>query len=83
MTTILDDQQHTAQTWFKELRDQICAEFEKIESEADSDATFDYLPWDRENPDGSPGGGGIQGLMKGKIFEKVGVNISTVDGSFS
>lgn len=83
MTTKLDDQQLAAQTWFKELRDLICAEFEKIEQEAGSDATFDYIPWDRENPDGSPGGGGIQGLMKGKIFEKVGVNISTVDGKFS
>lgn len=83
MTTILDDQQLAAQTWFKELRDQICAEFEKIEAEAGSDATFDYIPWDRQNPDGSPGGGGMQGLMKGKIFEKVGVNISTVDGVFS
>ncbi|MEH6700441.1 oxygen-dependent coproporphyrinogen oxidase [Parasphingorhabdus sp.] len=83
MTTKLDDQQLAAQTWFKELRDQICAEFEKIEVEAGSDATFDYIPWDRQNPDGSPGGGGMQGLMKGKIFEKVGVNISTVDGVFS
>ncbi len=83
MTTKLDNQQLAAQTWFKELRDQICAEFEKIEAEAGSDATFDYIPWDRQNPDGSPGGGGMQGLMKGKIFEKVGVNISTVDGVFS
>ncbi len=83
MTTKLDDQQQAAQTWFKQLRDQICAEFEKIEAEAGSDATFDYIPWDRQNPDGSPGGGGMQGLMKGKIFEKVGVNISTVDGVFS
>ena len=83
MTTKLDDQQQAAQTWFRELRDKICAEFEKIEAEAGSDATFDYIPWDRQNPDGSPGGGGMQGLMKGKIFEKVGVNISTVDGVFS
>ena len=83
MTTKLDDQQLTAQTWFGELRDSICAEFEKIEAEAGSDATFDYIPWERQNPDGSPGGGGMQGLMKGKIFEKVGVNISTVDGVFS
>ena len=83
MTKQLDDQQQTAQTWFKQLRDDICAEFEKIEAEAGSDASFDYIPWDRENPDGSPGGGGVQGLMKGKIFEKVGVNISTVDGTFS
>ena len=83
MTKQLDDQQQTAQTWFKQLRDDICAEFEKIEAEAGSDASFDYIPWDRENPDGSPGGGGVQGLMKGKVFEKVGVNISTVDGTFS
>ncbi len=83
MTTKLDNQQQTAQTWFRELRDQICAEFEAIEKEAGSDATFDYIPWDRQNPDGSPGGGGMQGLMKGKVFEKVGVNISTVDGRFS
>ncbi|MGB5725239.1 MAG: oxygen-dependent coproporphyrinogen oxidase [Parasphingorhabdus sp.] len=83
MTTKLDDQQQAAQTWFKQLRDEICAEFEKIEEAAGSDAKFDYIPWDRQNPDGTPGGGGMQGLMKGKIFEKVGVNISTVDGVFS
>ena len=83
MTKQLDDQQQTAQTWFKQLRDDICAEFEKIEAEAGSDARFDYIPWDRQNPDDSPGGGGVQGLMKGKIFEKVGVNISTVDSTFS
>ncbi|MEH6791925.1 oxygen-dependent coproporphyrinogen oxidase [Parasphingorhabdus sp.] len=83
MTKILDDQQQTAQTWFQQMRDDICAEFEAIETEAGSEARFDYIPWDRENPDGSPGGGGVQGLMKGKIFEKVGVNISTVDGTFS
>lgn len=83
MTKQLDDQQQTAQTWFKQLRDDICAEFEKIEAEAGGEATFEYIPWDRQNPDGSPGGGGVQGLMKGEIFEKVGVNISTVDGTFS
>ncbi|MEO9600952.1 oxygen-dependent coproporphyrinogen oxidase [Parasphingorhabdus sp.] len=83
MTRQLDDQQITAQTWFKQLRDDICAEFEKIESEAGSDATFEYIPWDRKNPDGSPGGGGMQGKMNGKVFEKVGVSISTVDGTFS
>ena len=83
MTTQLDEQQLSAQAWFKELRDSICAEFEAIETEAGSDTKFDYIPWDRSNPDGSPGGGGTQGLMKGKVFEKVGVNISTVDGTFS
>jgi len=79
----LDDQQSRAQAWFATLRDDICAEFEAIESEAGSDARFDYLSWDRENPDGSPGGGGVRGVINGKIFEKAGVNISTVDGTFS
>ena len=79
----LDDQQLQAQTWFAKLRDDICAEFEAIEAEAGSDARFEYLPWDRKNPDGSPGGGGVRGLIKGKVFEKAGVNISTVDGTFS
>jgi len=59
----------------------ICAEFESIEREAGSDARFDYISWDRADPDGSPGGGGVRGVMKGKIFEKVGVNVSTVGGA--
>ncbi|WP_422343526.1 oxygen-dependent coproporphyrinogen oxidase [Parasphingorhabdus sp.] len=79
----LDDQQLKAQTWFAKLRDSICAEFEAIESEAGRDSHFEYLPWDRKNPDGSPGGGGVRGVIKGKVFEKAGVNISTVDGTFS
>jgi coproporphyrinogen III oxidase len=79
----LDDQQQAARDWFESLRDRICAEFETIESEAGGDARFAYTPWDREDPDGSPGGGGVRGQMKGKVFEKVGVNVSTVGGRFS
>ena len=78
----LDDQQQTARTWFESLRDSICAEFESIEREAGSDAAFDYTPWDRTDPSGEPGGGGVRGVMKGKVFEKVGVNVSTVGGTF-
>ena len=77
----LDEQQATARTWFESLRDMICAEFESIEREAGSDARFDYIPWDRADPDGSPGGGGVRGVMKGRVFEKVGVNVSTVGGA--
>ena len=72
-----------ARTWFESLRDRICAEFESIEREAGSDAAFQYTPWDRDTEDGSHGGGGVQGLMKGRVFEKVGVNVSTVSGTFS
>jgi len=79
----LDDQQQAARDWFESLRDRICGEFEAIEREAGSDARFDYIPWDRTDEDGTPGGGGVRGQMAGKVFEKVGVNVSTVGGRFS
>ena len=76
---------HTARAkeWFESLRDQICAAFEEIEREAGSDASFTYTPWQREEEGNADPGGGVQGLMKGKVFEKVGVNVSTVRGRFS
>ena len=79
---ILDSQQAAARAWFEELRDRICAAFEAIEREAGSDAAFAYVPWDRTDPSGEPGGGGVRGVMKGRVFEKVGVNVSTVGGAF-
>ncbi len=79
----LDAQQTAARAWFEALRDRICAEFEAIEREAGSDARFAYTPWDREDPSGEPGGGGVRGQMAGRVFEKVGVNVSTVGGTFS
>ncbi len=81
----LDPQQQTARDWFESLRDRICAEFEAIEAEADSDARFSYTPWDREAEGLAPGegGGGVRGVMTGKVFEKVGVNVSTVGGQFA
>ncbi len=72
-----------AQQWFESLRDQICAEFEAIEREAGSDATFEYTGWNREEASNPDPGGGTRGLMKGKVFEKVGVNVSAVKGNFS
>ncbi len=86
----LDPQQSAARAWFESLRDRICAEFEAIEREAGSDARFERTAWDREGPDVTPGaydagggGGGVRAVMKGRVFEKVGVNVSTVGGSFS
>lgn len=83
MTIELDARQAAARAWFEGLRDRICAEFEAIEREMGSDAAFAYTPWDRADPDGAPGGGGVRGVMKGRVFEKVGVNVSTVAGRFS
>ena len=54
----LDQDQQAARDWFESLRDRICAAFEEIEREADSEAAFEYTPWDRIDPDGTPGGGG-------------------------
>jgi len=78
-----------AKDWFESLRDAICAEFEAIEREAGGAARFAYTPWQRDAvaDEGGAGadatGGGVQGLMKGTVFEKVGVNVSTVHGRFS
>ncbi len=81
-----------AQAWFEQLRDRLCAAFEAIETEAaDRGARlsdwpagrFERRPWDRPTPDGSPGGGGVISVMRGRVFEKVGVNVSTVWGEFS
>lgn len=77
--------QHTARarTWFESLRDSICAAFEEIERDAGSDAKFQYTPWSRTEEGNPNPGGGVQGLIKGRVFEKAGVNVSTVRGSFA
>lgn len=77
------NQKARAKSWFESLRDSICSEFEAIEREAGSDASFGYTEWDRKDGDGTPGGGGVSGLIKGKVFEKAGVNVSMVEGRFS
>lgn len=79
----LDAQQAAARQWFESLRDRICSAFESIEREAGSQACFSYTPWNRDNDPDAAGGGGVQGVMKGRVFEKVGVNVSTVGGTFS
>ena len=79
----LDSEQAAARAWFESLRDRICAEFEAIEREAGSDASFEYTAWNRDEDPDAKGGGGVRGVMKGRVFEKVGVNVSTVGGEFA
>jgi coproporphyrinogen III oxidase len=84
--TELDDQQLQAQTWFQSLRDELCETFETLEDELGGEAAvgrFERIAWQREDPSGAPGGGGAMSVMKGRVFEKVGVNTSTVYGSFA
>ena len=82
---VIGERQERATAWFEALRDRICAEFEAIEDAfagLDADTLpagrFERTPWRRPG-----GGGGTMALMKGRVFEKVGVNVSTVSGEFS
>ena len=79
----LTQQKDMAAAWFAQLRDHLCASYETLEDEADPSfgpaGRFCPAPWNRPG-----GGGGVMSVMKGgRVFEKVGVNISTVHGSFS
>jgi coproporphyrinogen III oxidase len=84
-----DDQKARAASWFEELRDRICATFEAIEDELADGPTekpagrFTRKSWQRTTEAGADGGGGVMSIMHGRVFEKVGVNISTTYGTFS
>jgi coproporphyrinogen III oxidase len=86
----IETHKQSAAYWFQSLRDDICAAFEQIEDDyahpqlpAQPAGRFVRKNWERRDTDGSHGGGGVMSVMKGRVFEKVGVNISTVFGSFS
>jgi len=80
----IEEKQKIASEWFSLLRDKICAEFEAIEKEFNpkTQSKFIRKNWQRPDPSGNGGGGEIS-LMKGEVFEKVGVNFSKVHGEFS
>ena len=80
---LMIERRERARVWFETLRDQIHAGFEALEDAASPDlyqgeaGRFVRTPWDRP-----AGGGGVMGMMSGRLFEKVGVHCSTVFGEF-
>jgi len=87
----VDKHKERARAWFETLRDRIVAAFEALEDALPAGAPladrmpgrFVRTPWNRADHTGSPGGGGIMSMMKGRVFEKVGVHASTVFGEFA
>ena len=88
---ILEARKARARTWFERLRDDICAAFETIEDALPAAAPlaqrtagrFERTPWQRTDHSGVDGGGGVMAMMRGRVFEKVGVHCSTVHGEFA
>lgn len=89
----MESEQKEAVSFFTSLRDQICARFESIERDYSGTINndkaagqFSFKDWKRDAVDCETDahlGGGTMGLMKGRVFEKVGVNFSEVHGIFS
>ena len=89
MTELFDDRKVLASAWFRQLRDDIVAAFEGLEDTQTEGPTaarppgrFEVSETKRTSEDGSDAGGGLMSVLRGgRVFEKVGVNVSTVYGT--
>jgi len=90
-TSQIETRKERARAWFESLRDKVVAAFEELEDALPAGAPFAdrpagrflRTPWDRTDHTGAPGGGGVMAMMHGRVFEKVGVHVSTVFGEFA
>ena len=90
-TDNIEARKKQARAWFEALRDQIVAAFETVEDALPATAPladrpagrFTRTPWTRTDHTGGAGGGGVMAMMTGRVFEKVGVHVSTVFGQFA
>lgn len=86
-----EERKSRARAWFERLRDDLCAAFEVIETELGEapgepdppPGRFQRTPWQRTDHSGRPGGGGVMAVLKGRVFEKAAVHVSTVHGEFA
>ncbi len=89
--SLVETRKERARVWFETLRDDLCAAFEALEDALPAGAPladraagrFTRTAWSRTDHAGAPGGGGVMAMMKGRVFEKVGVHVSTVFGEFA
>ena len=88
---LLEDRKAKARSWFEALQTRIISAMEQLEDEcpgpfAHADlkpGRFEFTPWNRTDHSGAPGGGGRMAILKGRVFEKMGVHVSTVHGTFA
>jgi len=86
--SVIEERKARARAWFEALRDDICAAFERLEGDAPATlypgtpGRFERTPWDRTDHTGRPGGG-VMRMMRGRLFEKVGVHTVAVHGEFA
>jgi coproporphyrinogen III oxidase len=88
---LIETRKQQARAWFESLRDRFTRAFEDLEDALPAGAPFAdrtpgrfvRIPWRRTDHTGAAGGGGVMAIMKGRVFEKVGVHVSTVFGEFA